>query len=249
MPDLPTFIRFDDVARTYRRGSSTVHALRGVDLALAPHSFTAVVGRSGSGKSTLMHLLAAMEQPTRGQITVGEWTVTDLDRDERARYRREVVGMIFQQFNLVASMDAVSNVELPLVLAGVEASERRRRAEAMLAQVGLSDRTTHRPAELSGGEQQRVAIARAFVNNPTILFADEPTGELDTETGRAVADLLFDLNRTAGTTLVLVTHDEELASRSARIIRLRGGMIESDSAHYGADIDAVTATTPGSQRA
>ncbi len=232
MPD--PFIRFDDVARTYQRGSSTVHALRGVDLALPPHSFTAVVGRSGSGKSTLMHLLAAMERPTRGQITVGEWTVTDLDRDARARYRREVVGMIFQRFNLVASMDAVGNVELPLVLAGVDARERRQRAEAMLEQVGLSDRRTHRPDELSGGEQQRVAIARALIHDPPLLLADEPTGNLDSQTAAEIVGLLRQIHD-AGRSVLVVTHNlSEFEHVAERVVRLSDGAVVEDRLLYAA---------------
>ncbi len=222
------FIRFDDVARTYRRGSSEVHALRGLDLALPPHSFTAVVGRSGSGKSTLMHLLAAMERPTRGRITVGEWAVTELGRDERARYRREVVGLVFQRFNLVASMDAVGNVELPLMLAGVEAGERRRRAEAMLDQVGLGDRRTHRPAELSGGEQQRVAVARALVHDPPLLLADEPTGNLDSQTAAEIVGLLHRIHD-AGRSVLVVTHNlAEFEHVAERVVRLSDGTIAED---------------------
>ncbi len=225
MPALPAFIRLVGVSRTYRRGPNAVHALHGVDLALPPHTFTAVVGRSGSGKSTLMHVLAAMEQPTEGRITVGPWAVTDLGRTERARYRREMVGMIFQQFNLVPSMTALGNVELPLMLAGIGSAERRKRAEAVLAQVGLADRLTHRPDELSGGEQQRVAVARALIHDPPLLLADEPTGNLDSQTAAEIVDLLRTIHR-AGRSVLVVTHNlAEFRDAAEWVVRLEDGQV------------------------
>ena len=223
MPD--PFIRLDDVSRTYHRGPSTVHALRGVDLALPPHTFTAVVGRSGSGKSTLMHTLAAMERPTTGTITVGPWTVTDLDRKAQARYRREAVGLVFQRFNLVASMTALGNVELPLMLAGVAPDERRHRAEAALDQVGLADRLEHRPDELSGGEQQRVAVARALVHDPPLLLADEPTGNLDSQTAEEIVALLRAIHRD-GRSVLVVTHNlDEFRDEAEWLVRLEDGAV------------------------
>jgi ABC-type lipoprotein export system ATPase subunit len=219
------FICLDGVTRTYHRGPSSVHALRGIDLALPPHTFTAVVGRSGSGKSTLLHALAAMERPTTGTITVGPWNVTGLDRKAQAKYRREAVGMIFQRFNLVASMTARENVELPLMLAGIAPAERRRRAEAVLAQVGLADRLEHRPDELSGGEQQRVAVARALVHDPPLLLADEPTGNLDSQTAEEIVDLLRAIHRD-GRSVLVVTHNlDEFRDAAEWVVRLDDGAI------------------------
>ncbi|MEP0546275.1 MAG: ABC transporter ATP-binding protein [Rhodothermales bacterium] len=220
-----SFIRFEGVSRSYQRGPTAVHALRDVDLALPPNTFTAVVGRSGSGKSTLMHVLAAMEQPTAGRITVGPWAVTDLDRAERARYRREAVGMIFQRFNLVPSMTALGNVELPLMMAGVGRAERRARAEAALAQVGLAQRIEHRPDELSGGEQQRVAVARALVHDPPLLLADEPTGNLDSQTAEEIVDLLRAIHR-EGRSVLVVTHNlAEFRDAAEWVVRLDDGAV------------------------
>ncbi len=227
-PDLSPFVQLDGVTRTYRRGAHTVHALRAVNLALPAGSFTAVVGRSGSGKSTLMHLLAAMERPTSGRVTVGDWAVTELGRDGRARYRREAVGMIFQRFNLVAAMDAAENVALPMVLAGVGRSERQARAEAALERVGLVERRGHRPAELSGGEQQRVAVARALVMDPPLLLADEPTGNLDSQTAAEIVALLQDIHR-AGRSVLVVTHNlAEFEGAAERVVRLSDGAVVED---------------------
>ena len=220
-----SFIRLRSVSRTYRRGPATVHALRDVDLDLPPHSFTAVVGRSGSGKSTLMHALAAMDLPTEGTIHVGAWDVTGLDRKDRARYRREMVGMIFQRFNLVPAMTALGNVELPLMLAGVSPDERRARAEEALTQVGLGERMDHRPDELSGGEQQRVATARALVGDPPLLLADEPTGNLDSQTADEIVDLLRAIHR-AGRSVLVVTHNlAEFRDAAEWVVRLEDGAV------------------------
>jgi ABC-type lipoprotein export system ATPase subunit len=219
------FIQLRNVSRTYHRGPATVHALRDVDLALPPHSFTAVVGRSGSGKSTLMHALAAMDLPTEGTVTVRSWEVTALERKERARYRREVVGMIFQRFNLVPAMTALGNVELPLMLAGVAPDERRARAEAVLDQVGLGARMDHRPDELSGGEQQRVAVARALVHDPPLLLADEPTGNLDSQTADEIVALLRAIHR-GGRSVLVVTHNlDEFRDAAEWVVRLEDGAI------------------------
>ena len=228
MPD--SFIQLRAVSRIYQRGSHTVHALRDLDLDLAPRSFTAVVGRSGSGKSTLLHALAALEQPTSGSIRVGDWHVTGLDRQERARYRREAVGMIFQRFNLVPAMSALENVTLPLVLAGVATNVRDERARAVLDQVGLSDRLDHRPDELSGGEQQRVAIARALVHDPPLLLADEPTGNLDSQTAEEVVALLDAIHR-EGRSVLVVTHNlAEFEHAADRVVRLSDGTVVEDRA-------------------
>ena len=212
-------------------GSREVAALWSVDLALPAGQFTAVIGRSGSGKSTLLHLLAAMEQPTLGAITVGDWRLADLSRKEQARYRRQMVGMIFQQFNLVASMTAQANVELPLVLAGVAPAVRRKRAEACLDLVGLSHRLDHRPTELSGGEQQRVAIARALVHDPPLLLADEPTGNLDSTTGAQIVDLLARVHAEQGKSVLVVTHSlAEVEHVAEQVLELHDGRLTADAA-------------------
>ncbi len=194
------------VSKTYRSGAQAVAALADVDLDIPPGSFAAIVGRSGSGKSTLLHLLAGMDVPTAGEIEVGTWALATLDRHAQARYRREMVGMIFQQFNLVPTMTALDNVALPLILAGEQPGVRAERARTCLAMVGLAHRSGHRPGELSGGEQQRVAIARALVADPPILLADEPTGNLDSATAAQIVDVLARVNRDEGRTVVVVTH-------------------------------------------
>lgn len=246
-----TVLRVTGLTKTYRSGTRTLTVLNDVSLALRRGESCAVVGPSGSGKTTLLGLSAGLDRSTRGSVLLCGQDLDDLDEDGRARLRNEHVGFVFQSFRLIPTLTALENVMVPAELRGDR--DARARATTLLDKVGLGARTSHYPAELSGGEQQRVAIARAFVNNPTILFADEPTGELDTDTGRAIADLLFDLNRTAGTTLVLVTHDEELASRSARVVRLRGGAVESDSqsessnsTEAGAHARSATSTSTGS---
>jgi putative ABC transport system ATP-binding protein len=195
--------------------------LEGVSFAIADGDALAIVGASGSGKSTLLSLLAGLDVPTSGDVLLGGRSLGGLDEDGRAKLRGELVGFVFQSFQLLPSLTALENVMLPLELAGRADAETE--ARAILGRVGLADRLGHYPRQLSGGEQQRVAIARAFVTRPKVLFADEPTGNLDTATGVQVADLLFGLNRDAGTTLVLVTHDERLAARCHRQIRLAGG--------------------------
>jgi putative ABC transport system ATP-binding protein len=203
-----------------------VQALDGVSLTIDAGQFVALVGRSGSGKSTLLHLLAAMESPTTGEIVVGDWPLARLDRQAQARYRRTGVGIIFQSFNLVPSMTAVQNVELPLVLAGVAPALRRARALDALDQVGLRPRQHHRPVELSGGEQQRVAIARALVNDPPLLLADEPTGNLDSANARQIVELLARVQQEQGKTVLVVTHHlPEVAAVADRVITLADGRI------------------------
>jgi putative ABC transport system ATP-binding protein len=199
--------------------------LEGVSFAIADGDALAIVGASGSGKSTLLSLLAGLDVPTSGDVLLGGRSLGGLDEDGRARLRGELVGFVFQSFQLLPSLTALENVMLPLELAGRADAESE--ARVILDRVGLADRLGHYPRQLSGGEQQRVAIARAFVTRPKVLFADEPTGNLDTATGVQVADLLFGLNRDAGTTLVLVTHDERLAARCHRQIRLAGGRMVS----------------------
>ena len=204
--------------------------LRDVDLEIAAQEFVAIVGPSGSGKTTLLGLLAGLDRPARGSVTLAGQNLNTLSEDRRARFRAENIGFVFQTFQLIPTLTAHENVMVPVELAGgARSSGARARAEQLLAQVGLGDRLDHYPAQLSGGEQQRVALARAFANEPQILFADEPTGNLDTETGRRVIDALVTLNQQRKTTLVLVTHDPELASRARRVVRISAGRIASDT--------------------
>ncbi|WP_456425444.1 ABC transporter ATP-binding protein [Rhodocaloribacter sp.] len=220
------FLRMAGVSKVYPMGDHAVFALRSVDLSVAAGTFTAVVGRSGSGKSTLLHLLAALETPTAGEVTVGAWRLSALDRKAQTHYRRAMVGMIFQAFHLVPTMTAFDNVALPLVLAGVAPERRRARAEACLEMVRLTHRAGHRPAELSGGERQRVAIARALVADPPLLLADEPTGNLDSTTAAQIVDLLARLRREHGKTVVFVTHHfAEVAAVADRVVELNDGRI------------------------
>jgi ABC-type lipoprotein export system ATPase subunit len=227
MTSLPhPLVRLRDVTKTYRRGGTPVQALRDVSLAIPEGAFVGVVGPSGSGKTTLLHLLAALDQPSAGTLRVGDWTLDALDDAARARYRRSMVGLVFQEFHLVPTMTARENVALPLLLAGVPPRERTARAHEALAMVDLADRTDHRPAELSGGEQQRVATARALVGDPPLLLADEPTGNLDAETGARIVDLLARLRREADRTVVVVTHHfDEIEHVTEQVFRLRDGAL------------------------
>jgi putative ABC transport system ATP-binding protein len=222
----PFLIETRALAKTYLVGDVRVAALEDVSLAVAEGRFVAVTGASGSGKSTLLNLLGGLDTPTAGTIEVGGTLVSGMDREALARYRRFGAGMIFQSFNLVAARTALENVELPLVFAGVEKKERRRRAAELLDQVGLAHRAGHRPPELSGGEQQRVAVARALANGPRLLLADEPTGNLDSRTSREIVGLLAGLNRDQNLTVVMVSHEEGLVREFANeIVRLRDGRI------------------------
>ena len=210
-------------------GGQPLEVLRGVDLEIEARAFVAIVGPSGSGKTTLLGLLAGLDRPSTGRVLLDGRDIHALTEDERARFRVNRIGFVFQTFHLLPTLTALENVLVPLELAGRNqlpgGLSARRRAEALLERVGLAERATHYPVQLSGGERQRVALARAFANQPRILFADEPTGNLDAETGERVAVLMEELNRDAGTTLVLVTHDLELAARAGRVIRLVGGRI------------------------
>ncbi|HLU25264.1 MAG TPA: ABC transporter ATP-binding protein [Longimicrobiales bacterium] len=220
----------EGLERTYLSAGRPLTVLRDIDLAIEPESFVAIVGPSGSGKTTLLGLLAGLDLPTAGTVRLGGQDLSALTEDERALFRAEKVGFVFQTFHLIPTLTALENVLVPLELNGGigDGKAARERARSLLARVGLGDRLHHYPAQLSGGEQQRVALARAFANRPMILFADEPTGNLDAETGARVIDLLVELNEEARTTLVLVTHDPELAARAHRVIRLAGGRIVSD---------------------
>lgn len=216
-----------DLEKSYGSADRSLTVLHGVDLHIQEGDFVAVLGPSGSGKTTLLGLLAGLDTPSKGSVRLAGTDLSGLSEDSRARFRRDHVGFVFQSFQLLGSLTALENVQVPLELQGHEHAAQR--ATALLERVGLGDRLDHYPTQLSGGEQQRVALARAFVHSPRILFADEPTGNLDAATGSAIIDLLEGLNREAGTTLILVTHDLDLAARAHRTIRLADGAIVSDS--------------------
>jgi putative ABC transport system ATP-binding protein len=216
-----------DLTKEYRSGDHTLVVLRDVSFTIPQGAFVAIVGPSGSGKTTLLGLLAGLDTPSRGHVLLDDADLTALDEDARARLRGEKVGFVFQSFQLISTLTALENVQVPLELRGDAGAAQR--ATEVLGRVGLGDRLDHFPTQLSGGEQQRVAIARAFANAPRILFADEPTGNLDSDTGARIVELLEALNRESGSTIVLVTHDATLASHAQRIIRLSDGRVVSDS--------------------
>ena len=220
-------IHLRGLTRSYTVGKTVVTALSEVDLAVPRGEFTALVGPSGSGKSTLLNLIGGLDRPSRGEISVDSLSLGSATEEELVRHRRQRVGFIFQSFNLLPTLTALENVESPMVLAEIPRGERRARATSLLESVGLAQRIRHKPNEMSGGEKQRVAIARALANRPALLLADEPTGNLDSKTGAAVLDLLCGLVRKNGLTLVMVTHDLEVASRADRIIHLRDGSIQN----------------------
>jgi putative ABC transport system ATP-binding protein len=222
-----------DVERIYRLGDADVGALRGVSLTVAAGDYVAITGPSGSGKSTLMHVLGALDRPTAGMVRIAGKDVNALGDGELAELRNATIGFVFQSFALLARTSAVDNVAMPLLYRGMRKAARRRLAEEALGRVGLAHRLDHRPNQLSGGEQQRVAIARALVGEPTVVFADEPTGNLDTRNGEEVMRLLGDLNRDAGVAIVLVTHEADIAAHASRQIQIRDGLVAYDSAHDG----------------
>lgn len=215
-----------DLAKTFPSGGRTLTVLDGVSFDVHPGDTLAIVGPSGSGKTTLLGLAAGLDRPSRGSVTLAGTDLTPLGEDARAKLRAEHVGFVFQSFRLLPTLTALDNVAIPLELRGESGA--REASRLLLERVGLAERTDHYPSQLSGGEQQRVAVARAFAGRPTLLFADEPTGNLDEATGDRVEDLLFELNRQAGTALVVVTHDLQLAARCDRQIRLRGGRVVSE---------------------
>ena len=221
-------IRLQDVSKVYRMGAVEVHALRGVNLEVAAGELVAIMGPSGSGKSTLMNIIGCLDQPTGGQYYLDDTAVEQLTDDQLAVIRNRKIGFVFQNYNLLARTSAIENVEVPMIYAGVPPSVRHARAVAALQNVGLGDRLHHKPNELSGGQQQRVAIARSLVNEPAIILADEPTGNLDTKTGQEILSVFQRLSSDRGITIVFVTHDPEIAACTKRIIRLRDGMVSGE---------------------
>lgn len=221
-------IEIRNITKVYDMGTEKLYALDGVDLDIETNEYVAIMGPSGSGKSTLMNIIGCLDTPTSGDYILNGKDVHEMDDDELATIRSKEIGFVFQTFNLLPRSDALHNVELPLVYSGIAKAERIRRAEEALASVGLSDRMKHKPNELSGGQRQRVSVARALVNNPSIILADEPTGNLDTKTGEEIMILIEELNA-KGNTIIMVTHEEDIAKHAHRVIKIRDGKIESDS--------------------
>jgi putative ABC transport system ATP-binding protein len=219
-----------ELTKIYKMGEVEVQALRGTSLQIERGEIVAIMGPSGSGKTTLMNILGCLDRPTSGEYVLDGESVATLDDDQLANIRNHKVGFVFQSFNLLSRQTALSNVELPLRYAGLVDGGRRARAQAALEAVGLGDRLRHRPMELSGGQQQRVAIARAIVNNPAIIMADEPTGNLDSKVGREIMSLLLNLNKERGTTLIIITHDASIGSQAQRVIHIRDGVVDTEPA-------------------
>lgn len=220
-------IELKNIARLYRMGSEVVSALKDVSVSIEKNEYVAIMGPSGSGKSTLMNIIGCLDSPTKGEYTLNNQTVSKMKDDELARIRNKEIGFVFQTFNLLPRADILHNVELPLIYGGMGKKERREKAAKTLTSVGLGDRLTHKPNELSGGQRQRVAVARALVNDPSLILADEPTGNLDTKTSYEILQLFQDLHD-SGQTIVIVTHEEDIARHAHRIVRVRDGLVESD---------------------
>lgn len=233
---MSNILQVKELTREFKSGSRQLTVVNHISFEIEEGSVCAIVGPSGSGKTTLLGLCAGLDQPTSGEVILQGISLNNLTEDERAKVRNEHVGFVFQTFQLVPTLTALENVMVPLELRGEATKSVRERAVELLTEVGLGDRTHHYPTQLSGGEQQRVAIARAFINQPKILFADEPTGNLDTETGEHIESLIFDLNRSQKTTLVVVTHDLELAQKCDRIIRIKNGKVDSDTILEGVEV-------------
>jgi putative ABC transport system ATP-binding protein len=223
-----SLIKIQNVIKHFRLGDVIVKALRGVSIEVEKGEFVAIIGPSGSGKSTLMHIIGALDSPSAGNYFLDNEDVSYLSEKKRAEIRNKKIGFVFQTFNLLARYSAVKNVELPLLYSGVSEEERKKRVGELLKKVGLSDRVSHNPSELSGGQKQRVAIARALANKPEIILADEPTGNLDTQTGNAILDILVQLNKKEKVTMIIVTHDPEIAQFADRVITLRDGEVVKD---------------------
>jgi putative ABC transport system ATP-binding protein len=220
-------IELKEVRKIYHVGAEDVHALDGIDLEVGTNDYVAIMGPSGSGKSTLMNIIGCLDTPTSGSYLFAGEQVKDLSDDELARIRNRKIGFVFQTFNLLPRADTTHNVELPLIYAGVPRTERKRKVDSALEAVGLKDRAKHRPAELSGGQRQRAAIARALVNDPSVILADEPTGNLDSKTGEEIMQAFEKIHK-AGNAIILVTHEEYIAEHAGRVVRLKDGLIESD---------------------
>ncbi|MDH7499436.1 MAG: ABC transporter ATP-binding protein [candidate division NC10 bacterium] len=225
-------IKVQELRKTYVTGKISIEALQGVSFEIQPREFLAIMGPSGSGKSTLMNILGCLDRPTGGSYRLEEVEVSGMDDNQLARLRNQKIGFVFQNYNLLPRMNALMNAELPLIYSGVGRQERRERAMAAMEAVGLGGRVGHRPSELSGGEQQRVAIARALVNRPSLILADEPTGNLDSKSGEEILSIFQRLNQ-EGVTIVLVTHDSSIAARTQRILHLRDGLLISDERRKG----------------
>ncbi len=228
-------VELKNVAKKYIMGETEVQALRGMDLKVSPGEFVAIVGPSGSGKSTLMHIIGALDIPDQGQVVLDERDISDYEENELAELRGNKVGFVFQTFNLIHTLSSLDNVALPLTFQGVSREEREERAAELLEMVGLGDRLRHKPAELSGGEQQRVSIARALINDPEILLADEPTGNLDSKTGEEIMELLKGLNRDRGMTIVVVTHNPRDAEYAERTVKMFDGRIDDGREEMGGE--------------
>lgn len=220
-------INIENIEKTYELGSVKINALRGVSLQIAENEFVAIMGPSGSGKSTMMNLIGCLDTPNSGSYFLQDQDVSKMDGDQLAEIRNQKIGFVFQTFNLLPRANVLHNVELPLIYSGVSTSERKRMAEEAVERVGLGDRIKHKPNELSGGQRQRVAIARALVNNPSIILADEPTGNLDSKTGEEIMKIFDDLHD-VGNTIILVTHEDHVANYAHRVVRLKDGHVESD---------------------
>lgn len=234
-----SILEVTDITQQFRSGDQKLTVLDQINFSVEEGTTCAIVGPSGSGKTTLLGLCAGLDRPTEGDISLNQIDLGPLTEDQRAQVRNKHVGFVFQTFQLVPTLTALENVMVPLELRGTNPKEVEQDARELLTEVGLGDRLHHYPTQLSGGEQQRVAIARAFINRPKILFADEPTGNLDSETGETIEELLFDLNRISGTTLVLVTHDHSLAEQCQRIIHLKNGRIHSDELNEPSETEAI----------
>ncbi len=218
-------VRLEKVVKTYHMGEHTVHALNGISISISEGEFVAIMGPSGSGKSTLLNMIGCLDVPTEGRVLIDGVSTAEMTEEELTRIRRDRIGFVFQSFNLIPTLSARENVELPMIFRKVGEKERKERAQKLLEKVGMGDKSDHRPSELSGGEQQRVAIARALANDPSIILADEPTGNLDTSSGNEIMNIMKELNRT-GRTIIVVTHDPSVADFAERIIRIRDGKLD-----------------------